>query len=225
MKSFKTRRESLFTKISETDSVCDSFSFLVILVPEKECAYFHGHPALVSKFFSSGVSRAWFEQGINVRPVSEILNFLKGNGGVISHFFLIKLCHLFPVQFAADELDLPAACSVPHCLVARNYLPRWRQAAVQMFKYPAGLPFTLHAPRNPEERLAWMAEMDLDPGSDAKVVVCSLHFKEGAPTVDHPNPCQLLRESDEQGPKSVEKFWLEFWSEKLLEISFLLFFK
>lgn len=32
----------------------------------------------------------------------------------------------------------------------------------------------------------------------AKVVVCSLHFKEGGPTVDHPNPCQLLRESDEQ---------------------------
>ena len=76
MKSFKTRRESLFTRISETDSVCDSFSFLVILVPEKECAYFHGHPALVSKFFSSGVSRAWFEQDINVRPVSVFPSFV-----------------------------------------------------------------------------------------------------------------------------------------------------
>ena len=65
-------------------------------------------------------------------------------------------------------MELPATCSVPHCLVARNHLPRWRHAAVQLFKYPAGLPFTLHAPRNPEERLAWMAEMDLDPGSDAK---------------------------------------------------------
>lgn len=31
-----------------------------------------------------------------------------------------------------------------------------------------------------------------------KVVVCSLHFKEGRPTLDHPNPSQLLRESDEQ---------------------------
>ena len=70
MKGFKSRRESLFARVSETDSVCDSFSFLVILVPEKECAYFHGHPALVSKFFSSGVSRAWFEEDINVRPVS-----------------------------------------------------------------------------------------------------------------------------------------------------------
>ena len=95
-------------------------------------------------------------------------------------------------------MELPATCSVPHCLVARNHLPRWRHAAVQLFKYPAGLPFTLHAPRNPEERLAWMAEMDLDPGSDAKVVVCSLHFREGRPTVDHPNPSQLLREADEQ---------------------------
>ena len=76
MKSFKTRRESLFTRISETDSVCDSFSFLVILVPEKECAYFHGHQALVSKFFSSGVSRAWFEQDINVRPVSVFPSFV-----------------------------------------------------------------------------------------------------------------------------------------------------
>ena len=63
-------------RISETDSVCDSFSFLVILVPEKECAYFHGHPALVSKFFSSGVSRAWFEQDINVRPVSVFPSFV-----------------------------------------------------------------------------------------------------------------------------------------------------
>ena len=87
---------------------------------------------------------------------------------------------------------------MPHCLVARNYLPRWRHAAVRLFKYPAGLPFTLHAPRSPEERLAWMAEIDLDPSSDAKVVVCSLHFKEGRPTLDHPNPSQLLRETDEQ---------------------------
>lgn len=77
-------------------------------------------------------------------------------------------------------MDLPATCSVPHCLVARNYLPRWRHAAVQMFKYPAELPFTLHAPRNPEERLAWMAEIDLDPGSDAKVVGLArlIHFCE-----------------------------------------------
>ena len=95
-------------------------------------------------------------------------------------------------------MELPGTCSVPHCLVARNYLPRWRHAAVRLFKYPAGLPFTLHAPRSPEERLAWMAEIDLDPSSDAKVVVCSLHFKEGRPTLDHPNPSQLLRETDEQ---------------------------
>ena len=39
MKSFKSRRESLFGRVSEADSVCDSLSFLVILVPEKA-----GHP-------------------------------------------------------------------------------------------------------------------------------------------------------------------------------------
>ena len=78
MKGFKSRRESLFTRISESDSVCQTFSFLVILVPERECAYFHGHPALVSKFFSAGVSRTWFEEDINVRPVSDLPSFVVG---------------------------------------------------------------------------------------------------------------------------------------------------
>lgn len=83
MKGFKSRRESLFTRISESDSVCQTFSFLVILVPERECAYFHGHPALVSKFFSAGVSRTWFEEDINVRPVSDFPSFVLGRARAV----------------------------------------------------------------------------------------------------------------------------------------------
>ena len=46
-------------------------------------------------------------------------------------------------QFEAEELDF-TSCSVPHCLVTRNTLSRWRQAAIKMFKFPLGLPMTLH---------------------------------------------------------------------------------
>ena len=87
MKGFKSRRESLFHKISESDSVCQTFSFLVILVPERECAYFHGHPALVSKFFSAGVSRTWFEEDINVRPVSDFPSFVLGRAVILIHLW------------------------------------------------------------------------------------------------------------------------------------------
>jgi hypothetical protein len=69
MRSFKSRRESLFAKIGETDSVCDCQSFLIMLVPEREGAYFYGHPAFITKFFSTGISKTGFEQSVNVRPV------------------------------------------------------------------------------------------------------------------------------------------------------------
>ena len=46
-------------------------------------------------------------------------------------------------QFEAEELDF-TSCSVPHCLVTRNTLSRWRQAAIKMFKFPLDLPMTLH---------------------------------------------------------------------------------
>ena len=40
-----------------------------------------------------------------------------------------------------------------------------------------------------------MAEIDLDPNSKAKVVVCSLHFRDGFPTEEFPYPTELLGES------------------------------
>ena len=84
-------------------------------------------------------------------------------------------------------------CSVPGCLVSRNTLGKWRQAAVEQFLFPVSLPLTLHTCPD-AERERWMAEIDLDPSSKAKVVVCSLHFRNGFPSSDFPFPTQLLSE-------------------------------
>lgn len=66
----RPRRESMITKIKETDDVCACHSFLLILVPEREGAYFYGGQDMVSRFFSTGVSRNQFPRSTNVRPVS-----------------------------------------------------------------------------------------------------------------------------------------------------------
>ena len=58
------------------------------------------------------------------------------------HFGLFKKFISY-FQFEAEELDF-TSCSVPHCLVTRNTLSRWRQAAIKMFKFPIDLPMTLH---------------------------------------------------------------------------------
>ena len=62
---------------------------------EKECAYFHGHPALVNKFFSSGVARDWFDHSVNVRPVSS----REAMGGRITKIGIWELTHAFDVRF------------------------------------------------------------------------------------------------------------------------------
>ena len=85
-------------------------------------------------------------------------------------------------------------CSVPGCVVSRNTLGKWRQAAVEHFLFPPSLPLTLHLCPE-QERDRWMAEIDLDPTSRAKVVVCSLHFRDGLPTPDNPFPTELLGEA------------------------------
>ncbi len=70
LKALKSRRESLFAKIAETDEVCDCRSFLLVLAADREAAYFYGHPDLVGKFFSGqGVSARQFADSVNVRPV------------------------------------------------------------------------------------------------------------------------------------------------------------
>ncbi len=66
-----------------------------------------------------------------------------------------------------------------------------------MCGFPKSLPVCLHAPADPDERLRWMAEIDLDPASDAKIVVCSAHFVDGRPTPGrNPNPSLMLREGE-----------------------------
>merc|ERR1712051_579434 len=49
-----------------------------------------------------------------------------------------------------------------------------------------------------EDKSGWMAEIDLDPESKGKVVICSLHFRDGLPTQENPNPTELL--GDKGGP-------------------------
>ncbi len=73
-----------------------------------------------------------------------------------------------------------------------------------MFKFPKELPLNLHL--CPEaDRGKWLAELDLDPNQSktnlAKLAVCSLHFKEGAPTDKSPLPTELL-----SAEKSDSKF-------------------
>ena len=90
-------------------------------------------------------------------------------------------------------------CSVPHCLVTRNFLPRWRLAAMDLFRFPPDIPMTLHI--CPEaDRGRWIAEMDIDPNTNSKISVCSLHFKEGFPTEEFPLPSEFLSDKIEGKP-------------------------
>ena len=65
---------------------------------------------------------------------------------------------------------------------------------MEHFLFPPALPFTLHLAPD-RERDRWMAEIDLDPNSRAKVAVCSLHFRDGFPSQENPFPTELLGEA------------------------------
>ena len=65
---------------------------------------------------------------------------------------------------------------------------------MEHFLFPPRLPLSLHLCPE-QERDRWMAEIDLDPNSRAKVAVCSLHFRDGRPTEDNPFPTELLGEA------------------------------
>ena len=169
-KVFSSRKEGLIGKIGDTDSVCGTKTFLIVINMDQEAAFYHGDTALVTQFFSTGISKkSSLTKNYNVRP------------------------------FDAEELDFNT-CSVPHCLVTRNTLSRWRQAAIKMFKFPCDLPMTLHL--CPEaERERWMAEIDLDPlkiNDKIKLAICSLHFREGYPTDQFPLPTELLTSKNDQ---------------------------
>ena len=72
----RSRRESLISKIIETDNVCACQSFLLMVAADKEGAFYYGDPELVSKFFSQGISRKQIEKEINVRPVRIFMSCL-----------------------------------------------------------------------------------------------------------------------------------------------------
>ena len=113
-KAFKSRQDQLIGKIRDTDGVCGTKSFLVVVNMDQEAAFYHGDPHLVSQFFTGGVSRRHLNNvNFNVRV------------------------------FEPDE-ETYNSCSAPHCLVTRNTLSRWRLAAIKMFKLPKSLPMTLY---------------------------------------------------------------------------------
>merc|ERR1719192_1964659 len=50
----------------------------------------------------------------------------------------------FNVRVFENEEVESNVCSVPGCVVSRNTLGKWRQAAMEQFLFPPALPFTLH---------------------------------------------------------------------------------
>ena len=56
-KAFESRKNQLITKILDTDEVCGTRSFLVVINMDQEAAYYHGDPTLVSAFFTKSISR------------------------------------------------------------------------------------------------------------------------------------------------------------------------
>ena len=66
-KAFKSRQDQLIGKIRDTDGVCGTKSFLVVVNMDQEAAFYHGDPQLVSQFFTRGVSRRHLNNNFNVR--------------------------------------------------------------------------------------------------------------------------------------------------------------
>ena len=74
-KVFKSRKDSLVTKLAETDSVCGTRSFLVVINMDHDSAFYHGDPKLVTRFFTgTGISDSMLSKSYNVRSVRMILN-------------------------------------------------------------------------------------------------------------------------------------------------------
>ena len=68
-KAFRSRKDALISKMTETDQVCATKSFLVILNNDNEAVFYHGNPILVSKFFTTGLSRNFLSKSFNIRLV------------------------------------------------------------------------------------------------------------------------------------------------------------
>ena len=68
-KAFRSRKDALINKMSETDEVCATKSFLVIINHDNEAVFYHGHPSLTTKFFTTGLDRECVSEYYNTRMV------------------------------------------------------------------------------------------------------------------------------------------------------------
>lgn len=168
-KAFKSRKDALIGKMAETDEVCATKSFLVVLNHDNDAIFYYGHPTLVTKFFTTGLTRNCISTNYNIR------------------------------MFESEEFDQNSinTCSVPQCVVTRNSLSKWRVAAMALFDFPSYLPMTLYT-CSETEKDKWIAELDLNPETTGRIAVCSLHFKNGEPTDDSPLPTELLSDKDDK---------------------------
>ena len=69
-KAFKSRKDALISKMAETDEVCATKSFLVIINHDNEAIFYHGNPTLATKFFTTGIDRDCVSERFNIRMVS-----------------------------------------------------------------------------------------------------------------------------------------------------------
>ena len=69
-KAFKSRKDALIGKMAETDEVCATKSFLVVLNHDNDAIFYYGHPTLVTKFFTTGLTRNCVTKTYNIRMVS-----------------------------------------------------------------------------------------------------------------------------------------------------------
>ena len=66
-KVFKRSKKELIDKIKEADVVCGTRSLLVILNTDHDATYYQGDPALVTKFFTTGLSTRMMSKKYNIR--------------------------------------------------------------------------------------------------------------------------------------------------------------
>ena len=66
-KVFKRSKKELIDKIKEADVVCGTRSLLVILNTDHDATYYQGDPALVTKFFTTGLSTQAMSKKYNIR--------------------------------------------------------------------------------------------------------------------------------------------------------------
>ena len=84
-KAFRSRKDALINKMSETDEVCATKSFLVIINHDNEAVFYHGHPSLTTKFFTTGLDRECVSEYYNTRMVRETVTNKQGIFAVTSN--------------------------------------------------------------------------------------------------------------------------------------------